>query len=504
MSSGRGSSVCLYVFSGPHLGACVELTEGSWVIGADDACDIILTGLAPRHAVLDISFEANAFPVLAVTALDGPLRLQGGEAVEPGEGGSPLRPAAGSAWYLGMTCFAWNRPGVPQENLVPELSPRSPAAGTGEPGQAERDAASAVAETENAPAVAKTPELLPTANDLGMDAGTSGTLLPSVPEAAPARRGGGRAFLLLLVAGLLLALSLVVRPEGSDPEKYPEIIGKYLEDAGIHGMAVSRRDPGVEIRGTVADDAAIIRLRDMARGLHIPVYMEVAVQEDMLRAVRSSLGIRGFHPDVVLRETEGSPRLQVAAYMKDELLETAAFSALKTEVRGLPAVERHIVYEKDLAPVLDAALQREGLGSVRVIYLPGRVDFSGDFRPEDIKKLDAVRQEVGERFGVRLYGTSSASGALAAAERSQTPSRDSEPAGAAPVRPSGDTGGNPLGRLRVTGVTMSPMRFVVTADGRRLFEGAVLPSGWTLESISTKVLVLRNGSQVVSHRLRGK
>ena len=125
MTCSRGSAICLYVFSGPHLGACVELTEGSWVVGSDDACDIILTGLAPRHAVLDISSEENAFPVLAVTPLDGPLRLQGGEPVEPAEADGPLRPAAGSAWYLGTTCFAWNRPGVPQESLVPELSPLS-------------------------------------------------------------------------------------------------------------------------------------------------------------------------------------------------------------------------------------------------------------------------------------------------------------------------------------------------------------------------------------------
>ncbi len=495
MTCSRGSAICLYVFSGPHLGACVELTEGSWVVGSDDACDIILTGLAPRHAVLDISSEENAFPVLAVTPLDGPLRLQGEEPVEPAEADGPLRPAAGSAWYLGTTCFAWNRPGVPQESLVPELSPHARTAGAEE---------AASAEAEAVPAVTETAELLPTANDLGMDAGASETLLPDVPESSPARRVGWRALLLVLVAIFLLALSLMVRPADSDPEHYPEIIKKYLEDAGIRGLAVSRRDPGVEIRGTVADDAAMIRLRDMARGLHIPVYLEVAVQEDMLRAVRSSLGIRGFHPDVVLWENKGNPRLQVRAYMKDELLEAAAFTALKAEVRGLPAVDRHIVYEKDLAPVLDAALQREGLGSVRVIYLPGRVDFSGDFRPEDTRKLDAIRQDASELFGVRLHGTSSASGALAAAERSLTPSRDGEPAAATPARPSGSTGGDPLGGLRVTGVTMSPMRFVTTADGRRLFEGAVLPSGWTLESIDTKVLVLRNGSQVVSHRLRGK
>ena len=259
MTCSRGSAICLYVFSGPHLGACVELTEGSWVVGADDACDIILTGLAPRHAVLDISSEENAFPVLAVTPLDGPLRLQGEEPVEPAEADGPLRPAAGSAWYLGTICFAWNRPGVPQESLVPELSPHARTAGAEE---------AASAEAEAVPAVTETAELLPTANDLGMDAGASETLLPDVPESSPARRVGWRALLLVLVAIFLLALSLMVRPADSDPEHYPEIIKKYLEDAGIRGLAVSRRDPGVEIRGTVADDAAMIRLRDMARGLH--------------------------------------------------------------------------------------------------------------------------------------------------------------------------------------------------------------------------------------------
>ena len=70
---------------------------------------------------------------------------------------------------------------------------------------------------------------------------------------------------------------------------------------------------------------------------------------------------------------------------------------------------------------------------------------------------------------------------------------------AGPAEESGD----PLGGLRVTGVTMSPMRFVTTADGRRLFEGALLPGGCTLESISTKALTLRRGDSIFTYRLRG-
>ena len=260
----------------------------------------------------------------------------------------------------------------------------------------------------------------------------------------------------------------------------------------------------------------MIRLRDMARTLQFPVYLEVGVREDILRAVRSSLGIRGFHPEVTITENDASPRLIVAAYMKDKVLEAAAFSALESEVRGLPPEERRIVHEEELAPVLEEALKEAGLASVRAVYLPGRVDFAGDFRPEDAPTLLAVRREVGEHFGVPLYGSSVVTpptlpSAVQPSETGQTLSAeegtDSSTApsrsllAAAKTDDGGDT--DPLGGLRVTGVTMSPMRFVTTSDGRRLFEGAVLPGGYTLESISTKVLILRRGERIFTYRLRG-
>ena len=53
--SGKPAPVAaLHVCSGSHLGARLELEAGSWVLGADDSCDLILDGLAPRHACLEI------------------------------------------------------------------------------------------------------------------------------------------------------------------------------------------------------------------------------------------------------------------------------------------------------------------------------------------------------------------------------------------------------------------------------------------------------------------
>ena len=346
---------------------------------------------------------------------------------------------------------------------------------------------------------------------------SSADAIVEVPLPAPVKRKStlrARVLLLFFSAVILAAMSVALTPPAPQPPQYPAIVERYLADAGITGLAVSLRDPGVEVRGSVADDAAMLRLRDMARALHFPVYLEVGVREDILRAVRSSLGIRGFHPEVSIAEDGGPPRLTVAAYMKDAALEAAAFSALKSEVRGLPREERRIVHEKELAPVLEEALKKAGLASVRVIYLPGRVDFAGDFRLEDAPALLAVRQEAGRHFGVPLYGSSVAASPAAAVARAgeadasgmknAAPAESSSgsllaAAKAGPAEESGD----PLGGLRVTGVTMSPMRFVTTADGRRLFEGALLPGGCTLESISTKALTLRRGDSIFTYRLRG-
>ena len=499
MTDVRASVLCLYVFSGPHLGARIDLPAGTWVVGADDACDIILAGLAARHAVLDVSVAEDGAPALDVSALDGTVRLADAqEAIQEGS----VRPSAGTAWYLGQVCLAWNRPGIPQPVLVPEMAvaPQAPAAQAPSAPEAEAPApaSSAVPSGDSSVATASPPVPAENGNDVLIP-------LPEEPLSPPhPPRPLRRAVLLGLVAAGLIALSLVLTPAGADPQQYPALVQEYLESAGIRGLQVMSRSPGVEVRGTVADEATMVKLRNMARGLQIPVYLEVAVQADMLRAVRSSLGIRGFYPDVTLWNTKGTPRLRIAAYMKDGLLETAAFAALKDEVRGLPEMDRHIVHEEDLAPVLETALKQAGLSAVRAVYLPGRVDFTGDIRPEDSRKLDDIRKDAGELFGIQLHGTSSASGALAAAEQALTPSREAPAAPGEAPRPTASGTADPLGGLRVTGVTMSPMRFVTTADGRRLFEGAVLPGGWTLESIDTKVLMLRNGNQVVSHKLRGK
>lgn len=492
--------VVLHVFSGPHAGACIELQAGTWVLGADDSCDIILGGLEPRHAVLEVTAPPGVGVILS--PLDGAVRPAGAEEIAPtaDEATSPLvRPEAGSGWALGRTCLAWNLPGVMQP--VPEPDAVLWCAVDGrQPVQPSVELAEQAVPADNNPA--PTPDTDPkNANEVG-SANDPEPLQMQASIAARAFAGPAQAMLFGLLIVLLLALSLVLTPT-VDPEGYSAVVKTYLAEAGISGLTVTARRPGVEVRGTVPDDAVMVQLYKMARALHFPVYLEVGVREDVLRAVRSSLGIRGFHPEVDILEDSGTPRLHVAAYMKDTALETGAFAALDAEVKGLPAVERRIVHEKELAPALDEALQTAGLADVRVIYLPGRVDFAGTVRPEDVPQLKRIREELSARFGAPLFGTSpDATPLLRAAVGSSSPLPEAKDGGSG-ADPQSGKGNDLLGGLRVTGVTMSPMRFVTTADGKRLFEGAVLPGGAVLEGIGTRALTLRRDGHVFTYTLRG-
>ena len=93
------ASVILRILSGAHLGAEIELTPGTWVIGRDDSCDIILTdsSIAARHAALRIT-DAG---VLEFDPLDGTILTALEEAPEDG------MLVAGRIYRLGGVLFAW-------------------------------------------------------------------------------------------------------------------------------------------------------------------------------------------------------------------------------------------------------------------------------------------------------------------------------------------------------------------------------------------------------------
>lgn len=104
-------AVVFRIYSGVHSGAQIELTPGTWVIGRDDSCDIILTdaSIAARHAALIV--EASE---VSCEPLDGKISAADGGALKG------LKLAPGALWRFGSVIAAWGQP-MPQ-NLFGMLS----------------------------------------------------------------------------------------------------------------------------------------------------------------------------------------------------------------------------------------------------------------------------------------------------------------------------------------------------------------------------------------------
>ncbi len=505
----------LHVFSGVHLGAHIDLTAGSWLLGSDDTCDLILNGLAPRHAELRVSVDEAGTVTVTVVPQEAHVFVDGTALEEE----TPLE--AGAAWYLGETCFAWNVPGAVQETVLPQHVGPAVGQGESEPDSVQgtepdmADHASEVGETPVAEEPQEGQERETLSVDGNLPAMSAGFQPVHMDESmrnqrVPLRQRWGRPVSLLFMAILLCALSFVFS-SGPSRSQYPAIVKGILEKAGLTGLAVTPRWPGVEVRGAVASAGSLEKLQQAVQEVSFPVYLEVAVDDDMLRAVRNALGIRGFFPAVRMERSGGEPQLLVAAYMRDTLVEADAFAQLEKDVPSPPEKKRRIVYEKDAAPKVLAALQNAGFNDIHPVFLPGRITLSGNIAQERAVVLARMKAELNAQFGVPLFGEGaqdlntpppptmqgiSPLPAVITAQTSKT-SPDSS------SQPGENSQADPLGGLTLTGVFAAPLDFVTTEDGRRFFPGSVLPNGTVLERITTTGLTLRRGDSVFTYNLRG-
>ncbi|MCR4666685.1 MAG: type III secretion system inner membrane ring subunit SctD [Desulfovibrio sp.] len=502
----------LYVLSGVHLGARIELTVGTWLLGSDDECDLILMGLARHHAMLHVKTNDDEAVAVSLVPREGNVFLDGKTA----NGETPLEP--GKPWYLGETCFVWNLPDVTQETIIPQGAvPVSSNDRQGEnlqenAGQEEQEGDRGVTESSDATAESSQEKTSDT-NYTGAGDASDFQPVHMAAEKKPAKASLyerlRRPIPLIFLAIVLCAFSFTLS-NGPGRSEYPAIVSDILSKTNLSGLSVSPRWPGVEVRGAVASESELERLNKAVQDVSFPVYLEVAVDDDMLRAVYNALGIRGFFPSVRMERGNGDPELLISAFMRDTLVEADAFAQLEKDVPSPPTKRRRIIYEKDAAPLIRNALQKEGFDDIQPVFLPGRVSFVGNLAPNRVPVIERIKKRLNEQFAVRLFGETnldqnlppsgrrdSATTALIQTRSSQVASPKEKHSAPATVSE------NPLGDLKLTGIFSAPLDFITTEDGRRFFPGSVLPNGNVLESINNSSLTLRKGTQVFTYSLRG-
>ena len=481
------------LFSGPHMGAELVLPAGDQVVGADDSCDIILqdSSVASRHANIVITLSGDGAPSVRVTPLDGEVLLSGAP-LPPDGADMPER----TPFFLGLTCMAWAKPDESVDawrQVASSLQERRPAQERPEP--AERQPEEPVMELGD--------PLILLDKGAPADANGVGKTLWQRLRSLPPQRLGLSFLLLLALCGL--TVSYAGRPP--DDETRVKEIRDIIKEYGFSTLVVSPQDEGVGVQGVLRDDTERAELLRLAQGVQYPVYLDVTLRGDRVDAVTSAFASRGFSLSVQERADNPDGGLNLAGYMKDGLVEEQAFSAVREDVPELGdeavwnRLERSIRHADAVEAVVLPLLKEADLAFVQVRFLPGKVELAGRFDVAQRIRLDGVLDKARAELGVPVVFDVVASfekkrPQAEARREAATPQQTEAEAPSAPQ--SDDVPG-----LRVTGVTLTPMRFISLAAGQRVFEGGLLPGGYVLESIGVKELKLRKDGRIIVYRLRG-
>ena len=495
MSSASGV-ISFRILTGPHMGAEVVLPAGTLLIGSDDSCDIILQdgSVAPRHAEMRIVESENGLSV-HLAPLDKAILIHG-EAI-PAEG---CELPALTPCFLGLSCLAWAPSDESGDVWQAVLSAIQETGGGAAPG---KSAAPVLGQSEEAA------QRIPVTGEEDIFLLTDqvdGNAVGSMPTKGSPENRVRRTLTALVALLCLCGLVFSYAGRSPDPAQLSEQFHEIIANAGFGTLKTMPMGQGVAVFGTVGSDAERAVLLNLARNVHYPVYLDLVVQGDRVAAVRTAFNSRGFFPRV--DEVDG--RLRVALYMKDGLAEEWAFSSVRDDIPELrdPAVwdtlERVVLYARDVEPVLRDRLKAANLEFVGIRFLSGQVELAGEFDSEQQRRLTETLDAVSTDLGVPVVFSVVPSFARANTDRSRSgvpPSNDRY--SGSREKTQDDMLDDPLGGTQVTGVTLSPLKFISLSNGQRIFEGGILPGGYTLETVDVRVLTLRKGGQTLQYPLRG-
>jgi hypothetical protein len=108
----------LRVLSGPSLGAVIELGPGTYVIGSDGGCDLVLAAdasVAGRHLELRVR-EVGGVPDVWARPPEGGIVINGVETAQEGAA-LPKKAVLGA----GFTALAWQVPGESWGKITLEI-----------------------------------------------------------------------------------------------------------------------------------------------------------------------------------------------------------------------------------------------------------------------------------------------------------------------------------------------------------------------------------------------
>ncbi|MDR1578585.1 MAG: type III secretion system inner membrane ring subunit SctD [Deltaproteobacteria bacterium] len=502
------------VVAGPNLGASIDLTAGQTIWGSGDEADFILSDHTVMATHLELTItesEAGGYEVSA-KSLAGPILLDG--VLLPPEGG-PVAP--GQALALGFSALAYRADGdwgaidlAPRN--IPSLWPQTgatPQIAAETPPVAEEGAVNPMASNSQAPSTSSTP----TANlGVNFEPDAAPNLAQNQdqnldldqdlnPEGAPAAhppKKSRRVFgvLVAIIAIVLLAL-LATGPD--QEEDAASQLKSFLSAHGYSFLTVRSEAQGLEVAGDLPNDKSLSELVELIKTRPHKTFLRVGVTEDLAQAAQASLVTRGWYPEVSLTKTGRQTRIQLFA--RDQRAADKARADLALDLPTLKA-QWKVVSQAELEPLLRRELNQRGL-DLKPIFEAARVDllappnFTGQVETQEVFQDLAQRLGSPIAYSLKEEGPKTASPTVAKAPESEPDALPEQPQVASDL---GAKVNDPLANVKIEAVTLFPMRFLITRDGQRLFEGSLLPGGWAIDSIKEETLTLsRAGTEIEYH-----
>lgn len=472
------SDVQIRILSGANLGADIVLTDGRWVVGRDDSCDIILAdpSLEARHVSFIVSDAGLQFE-----PLDGTVTDAADEAV-----GSDL--AAGGVYKLASVLFAWGPKDAPEgfwETVQLTLKGLSAPA---EPKAPEEEAPEASAEESASEEAADAAPAFPKEADAEEK--------PAEKKSSSKAVAAAVAVAVLLSAGVAGWWGWTHQNHESAEDRAAAVLketARHVKAAGFTNVIVKQESSGaLRLTGSVKNDEERGRLVALARLMEAPATLDVTVDSDYTEPLKSAFNTLDFWPEVTLTTSPANPKektVNVAAYMMTNVTEEQAFQNVLKDLPSTDGVtiKRKILYQDDVAKLFSKAFYDTGVVGAKLTYLPGRVKLVTTLTPDRKEKLDlalaAVKRSSPVPLTIDVVNEADQNAAVREKKIAATPKPSSDP-----MKPG----------FRVSGVSGGALKFVTLSTGEKVFAGGRLPGGFVLETVQYDKLVLsKNGKRVI-------
>jgi type III secretion system YscD/HrpQ family protein len=435
----------LRVLTGQQAGSRLALADGSYLLGSDDACDVILNGpaVSPEHARLTIQSGTARLDILP-TALH-----------------ASAAPLARETLLARGEIFAIGNAGICVDAVsAPWPDSAAPLAVTGAP----------------------SPDVQPT--EPFADSESPSIALANRPQESTGDRVGSRPW--KRVAASTLAVSMfgaaaiwahgeIEKPAPTPapsvtlkpPETAAERLGRELQVQFQNVKPSTARDGKVSLKGYVADEVQRQALIEQMKVNALQVEIAVHVDSDLLARARNVLATRPADPSVIAKAVSvagGKLRLEGAAASQERV--EALVDAVRMDVPGIREFDLSLATPGELRETLKERLAEAGLSpKLSVLAERNGVVLNGALNAEEMRKWIVLFSDFSENFGTVL-----------------------------PIRASITRQGSPL-PFGIQSVSGGVNPFVMTTTGEKLIEGASL-AGYKLTAIRDNELVFEGAERI--------